>query len=529
MAEQPERKKDKLLNRIYFGDNLPILRAMPSESVDLIYIDPPFNTGKTQTLTQIKTVRSEIGDRKGFQGNTYKTIELGKKGYQDSFDNYIEGFLTSDIEKSYTILAPEASVNFLEDFLKPRLKEAHRILKSHGSLYFHIDYREVHYCKILLDHIFGRECFLNEIIWAYDFGGKSRSRWPAKHDNILYYVKDPTNYIFNTNEIDRIDYMAPDLVGPEKAKRKKLPTDTWWWSNFGGKRITDTMWQSIVGTNSKERTGYPTQKPRNIIDRIIKASSYPDSIVLDFFAGSGTVGESCINLGRNFILIDNNRASLEVMAQRLVGDTNIEWINFDPSSVETTTIRRNGAETSEGDVGFGQIKLSDDFINLATSASYIQKELEEQSDLWKDSPFEWVVQLPAAKKSKLARHLVTEWLRNSDFSVNNPKKSFTSLSIDGHIIAIKFSTLWINGVYKFQQIRAEGYDLILCLGISPDKVHSWVFSCEYALKHATPQHKSAKGAEFWMAIAPDDPPEWAIEHGGSLNQAISVLRGLIKD
>ena len=285
---------DDFSGRIYFSDNLPILKAMANGSVDLIYIDPPFNTGKRQALTQIRTMRSENGDRKGFQGNVYETVELGTKEYEDDFGE-----------------------RFIEEFLRPRLEEAYRILALHGSFYFHIDYREVHYCKILLDKIFGRECFLNEIIWAYDFGGKAKTRWPAKHDNILVYVKNPQNYVFNADAIDREPYMAPGLVGPEKAARGKLPTDTWW--------------HTIVGTNSKERTGYPTQKPLGIINRIIQASSLPGHTILDFFAGSGTVGESCLKLGRKFILIDNNPAALEVMARRFAAQSQIEWVNFDPA------------------------------------------------------------------------------------------------------------------------------------------------------------------------------------------------------
>src|SRR5215208_5781021 len=258
------------MNRIYFGDNLPILKSLADESVDLIYIDPPFNTQKTQKRSTIKTVRDDKGDRKGFQGNTYRTIELGIKAYEDKFDFYIGGFL------------------------KPRIKEAYRLLKPHGSLYFHIDYREVHYCKILLDDIFGRDSFLNEIIWAYDYGGRARSKWPAKHDNILFYVKDPKKYIFNIGDMDREPYMAPGLVGPEKAKRGKLPTDTWWasfvgnkqgvadpwWSGNIGKGSNSALWQTIIPTGSKERVGYPTQKPRRLIDRIIKASSLPGNVVL---------------------------------------------------------------------------------------------------------------------------------------------------------------------------------------------------------------------------------------------------------
>ena len=294
-----------MMNRIYFGDNLPILNSLSDESIDLIYIDPPFNTGKTQKHTRIKTVKSKNGSRKGFQGNTYETIEMGTKSYQDSFDFLDRDSVRTDLEKAYQTLAPEGSLYYIETFLKPRLKEAYRLLNPHGSLYFHIDYREVHYCKILLDEIFGRESFLNEIIWAYDYGGRARSKWPAKHDNILFYVKNPKSYIFNVGEIDREPYMAPGLVGPEKANTATPPTEVWW-PGYVGAKITEipnkssirgqqaTWWQTIVPTNSKERMGYPTQKPRKLLDRIITASSMKGGIVLDFFAGSGTVGESCL-------------------------------------------------------------------------------------------------------------------------------------------------------------------------------------------------------------------------------------------
>ncbi len=294
-VSRPPCYNSTMPNRIVFAENLPVLQSLPSESVDLIYIDPPFNTGREQARTQIRTVRSENGDRTGFQGRRYETLKLGEKGYLDIFDDYL-------------------------GFLEPRLVEAHRLLKPHGSLYFHIDYREVHYCKVLLDGIFGRESFLNEIIWAYDFGGRSRKRWPAKHDNILWYAKDPQNYTYNIDSIERIPYMAPGLVGPEKAARGKLPTDTWW--------------HTIVPTNSREKTGYPTQKPLGILRRIIGASSNPGETVLDFFAGSGTTGAACIELGREFLLIDNNPQALQVMARRFAGRDGIEWIGFDPHTPE---------------------------------------------------------------------------------------------------------------------------------------------------------------------------------------------------
>ena len=263
--------------RVIFGDNLPILNQIPTASVDLIYIDPPFNTGKVQARTQLRTKRDPNGDRIGFKGQRYKSEVVGAKAFADQYDDYLA-------------------------FLEPRLLEAYRLLTATGTLYFHIDYREVHYCKIMLDDIFGRENFLNEIIWAYDYGGRSKSRWPAKHDNILVYVKSIKNYTFNQDAVDRIPYMAPGLVGKEKAARGKSPTDTWW--------------HTIVATNGKEKTGYPTQKPLGIIRRILQASSNPGDLVLDFFAGSGTIGAAALELDRRFLLIDNNKEAVKVMQNR---------------------------------------------------------------------------------------------------------------------------------------------------------------------------------------------------------------------
>ena len=278
-------------NKIYYGDNLEVLKNLASETIDLVYIDPPFNTGKKQARKQISVSQDENGDRVGFGGNRYQTTILGERAYRDYFDDYLS-------------------------FLEPRLVEAYRILKPNGSLYFHIDYREVHYCKLLLDAIFGRDSFINEIIWAYDFGGRSKKRWPAKHDNILFYAKNSQEYTFNRDEVDRIPYMAPGLVGKEKAARGKFPTDTWW--------------HTIVGTNSNEKTGYPTQKPVGVISRIVAASSNSGDVVLDFFAGSGTVGAVCLDLGRNFILVDNNPQAINVMKKRFEGIDSIEWISQKP-------------------------------------------------------------------------------------------------------------------------------------------------------------------------------------------------------
>ena len=267
------------MRTVIYADNLDALAAFPAESAALVYVDPPFNTGRTLSRTTIRTVRDEAdGDRTGFQGKRYRTIKLGSSGYSDTFDNYL-------------------------GFLEPRFREARRVLKPNGSFFLHVDYREVHYCKVLLDHLFGRESFINEIIWAYDYGARSKSRWPAKHDNLLWYAKDPRNYVFQYEEIDRIPYMAPGLVGPEKAARGKTPTDVWW--------------HTIVSPSGKEKTGYATQKPLGIIERIVRVHTHPGDLVIDFFAGSGTVGEAAARLGRDFILIDHNPEAIRVMAKRL--------------------------------------------------------------------------------------------------------------------------------------------------------------------------------------------------------------------
>jgi DNA modification methylase len=280
------------VHAIHFGDNLEILRRhVPDGSVNLIYIDPPFNTGKSQSHTRIKTVRSVQGDRVGFQGERYATVKMGSRAFPDRFDDYLA-------------------------FLEPRMLQAYRALAPDGTLYFHIDYREAHYCKVLLDGIFGRRCFLNEIIWAYDYGARPTRRWPPKHDTILVYVKDPSRYVFDTEAVERIPYMAPGLCGPEKAARGKLPTDTWW--------------HTIVPTNGPERTGYPTQKPLGVVSRIVQASSRPGDLVLDFFAGSGTTGEACLKNNRRFFLVDDNPEALEVMARRFDGVRDIRWVGFDP-------------------------------------------------------------------------------------------------------------------------------------------------------------------------------------------------------
>ena len=263
---------------IHRADNLEVLRTFEDEQFDLIYLDPPFNTGRPQSRSRLKTEQDDDGDRTGFGGNRYRTVEIGRLSFADQFDDYL-------------------------GFLEPRLIEAQRVLASDGSLFVHVDYREVHYVKVLLDAIFGRECFQNEIIWAYDYGARTKKRWPAKHDNILWYSKDPEHYTFRYEEMERIPYMAPGLVTKEKAERGKTPTDTWW--------------HTIVSPGGRERTGYPTQKPLGVLRRIVEVHSHPGDRLLDFFAGSGTLGEVAARSGRHAVLVDSNPEAVAVMSERL--------------------------------------------------------------------------------------------------------------------------------------------------------------------------------------------------------------------
>jgi site-specific DNA-methyltransferase (adenine-specific) len=265
-------------DEILLGDNLPYLAQFADETFQLVYIDPPFNTGKTQTRVRLETLPDDSGDRVGFGGRRYRSEVLERSSYRDEFDDYL-------------------------GFLEPRLLEARRLLTRNGTLYFHVDYREAHYCKLLLDEIFGRDCFLNEIIWAYDFGARTRRRWPAKHDTILVYVKDAHDYHFDSDEVDREPYMAPGLVTADKAARGKLPTDVWW--------------HTIVPTNGAERTGYATQKPEGIVRRMVLASTRTGDWCLDFFAGSGTLGAVAAKLGRRYVLIDWSPEAIAIARARL--------------------------------------------------------------------------------------------------------------------------------------------------------------------------------------------------------------------
>ncbi len=268
------------MQSILLGDNLPLLRELPEGLAQLAYLDPPFNTGRRQTRRTLATAAApqETGDRTGFGGRRYASRLLRESSYLDRYEDYLA-------------------------FLEPRLREVRRLLDPTGTLYFHIDYREAHYVKLLLDELFGRACFLNELVWAYDYGAKPRRRWPAKHDTILVYVRDRERYHFDLDAVEREPYMAPGLVGAERAARGKAPTDVWW--------------HTIVPTAGREKTGYPTQKPEGLLRRMVAASTRPGDLCLDPFAGSGTLGAVAAQLGRDFLLMDDNPEAVRVMRARL--------------------------------------------------------------------------------------------------------------------------------------------------------------------------------------------------------------------
>jgi site-specific DNA-methyltransferase (adenine-specific) len=273
-----ERVERPAADLVLLGDNLDVLPRFADGSFQLVYADPPFNTGKTVSRRTLSVLPNENGDRIGFQGRRYASRVLKETSFPDAFEDYL-------------------------GFLEPRVCELHRLLAPSGTLYLHLDYREAHYVKLLLDELFGRECFLNEIVWAYDYGAKPKRRWPAKHDTILVYVKDAGEYWFDSEAVDREPYMAPGLVTAEKAARGKLPTDVWW--------------HTIVSPTGSEKTGYPTQKPEGVLRRIVQASSRPGDWCLDPFAGSGTLGAVAAQLGRRFVLVDSSSEAVAIARERV--------------------------------------------------------------------------------------------------------------------------------------------------------------------------------------------------------------------
>ena len=490
-TNRPKVWSDKSGNKVIFGDNLEILKTLASDSCRLIYIDPPFNTGRRQVRRTItsKTIDGKESDKnkayEGFAGKMYQRVETSRLGYEDSYADYLA-------------------------FLRPRLEQAKRVLTSDGSLFFHIDWREAARCRLLLEDVFGGpEHCINEIIWTYDYGARSKKRWSAKHDNIYWIAMDPHNYVFNFAAVDRIPYMAPGLVTPDKVARGKTTTDTWW--------------HTIVPTNGKEKTGYPTQKPIGIIERIIKVHSEPGDLVLDFFAGSGTLGEAAIKHGRSYILIDDNPVAFKIIRDRMEYCNTQLYEQQDFCHVKST-IDHNGTKRS---MNSEEVKKICQFFQISKQLSL---EYQQRSKEWKKSPFNWILQQPSRTKGTIGERLVKEWCQQEKFSVTKPSNTEFDLLINKRRVEVKCSTLWAAGGYTFQQIRDQDYEFIFLLGISPHAVHAWIFpKKKIPFDEIKNQHAGKQGKDtWWIHVDPNCPPEWMKEQSGQLVDVCDTFRKYLK-
>lgn len=415
-------------NQILHGDNLPLLRLLPDESVRLIYVDPPFNTGKKQSRRRIKSVADQTGDRNGFGDRRYASEVVSEVGYNDRFDDY-------------------------PAFLEPRLREAYRVLTADGSLFFHIDWRESARCRLLLEDIFGgdQHC-LNEIIWAYDYGARSRRKWSSKHDNIYWFAKDPANYIFNDEALPRIPYMAPDLVGAKKSARGKTPTDVWW--------------HTIVPTNSREKTGYPTQKPLDLLRWIVAVHSQAGDVVLDFFAGSGTCGVAAQAQGRQFVLIDSAKTAVQTMRKRLNAPAADE-----ADEADKTAEAADVADAADADKAAG---APDRKQALLAAIGAVKKTWRPDRSVWLGSPTDWLHLLSPDEQHKAGEAILTEYLALFNIQM---RRSGRALYCRDKKLSLRLALAGDSHGYRFDAIK-QSADYYGLLGIAPQTIHLWVLPAD---------------------------------------------------
>lgn len=286
------RFSNKFYNRFYSGDNLGVLRGFDAGSVDLIYLDPPFNSKRLYVGTKGSAAA----------GASFKDIwtlddvgawqtELGDSDLTDYLRTIARAH--SEPMMAYTI------------YMTLRIIELRRVLKETGALYLHCDPTASHYLKIVLDIVFGKDAFRNEIIWSYRTGGVSKKHWARKHDVILFYAKPK----YQHNPMQERIYYDKAFFTSKVDKTGKHYADVY---------LRD-VWEDIkpLLNLSKERTGYPTQKPVALLERIITASSQEGDIVLDPFCGGGTTCEAAAKLGRRWIGIDIEPRARELLAERL--------------------------------------------------------------------------------------------------------------------------------------------------------------------------------------------------------------------
>lgn len=286
---------------IFEGDNLPVLRGMETASVDLIYLDPPFNSNRTYETP----IGSEVA------GATFRDPwsldNLDQKWHNDIADQNLTLYRAIEVSEH----THSASMKAYLIMIAVRIIEMKRILKPTGSIYLHCDPTVSHYLKMIMDGIFGVENFKNEIVWHYTGGGRSKTSFSRKHDIIFFYTRSKSDHCFNVDSI-RVPYKETSGYAKSgiisKVGKRYLP-------NPKGTPVGDVWDISII--NSKERLGYPTQKPLVLLERIVAASSNQGDLVLDPFCGCATTCVAAENLGRHWIGIDISPKAVELVRERL--------------------------------------------------------------------------------------------------------------------------------------------------------------------------------------------------------------------
>jgi DNA modification methylase len=320
------------VNRLYYGDNLDILREfIPSGSVDLVYLDPPFNSEKNYNVIFKKRSDKDSNEASSqilaFE-DTWRWTAEDEDRYETLLDT-LDTSATDALVALRRILGPSDMMSYII-MMTPRLVELHRALKPTGTLYLHCDPSASHYLKVLLDAIFGPANFGNEIIWAYQYGGRSKKAFGRKHDVIFRYTKTQ-KFTFNSDSpAVRIPHLQTSIeqnfrYTDENGRRYREAT--WpsgkkyrYYADEG--RLRDDVWTDINAIHSQEaeRLGYPTQKPKALLKIIIEASSNPGDVVLDPFCGCGTAVVAAEDLGRQWVGIDVTYLAIELISRRLRGE-----------------------------------------------------------------------------------------------------------------------------------------------------------------------------------------------------------------
>lgn len=311
-------------NHLYYGDNLEVLPKLPSESVDLVYLDPPFNSNRNYNV--IFSRAGETAPDVGAQIQAFTDTWTWTQATEEEFGEYVSGGLPSraaDALRAFRgLLGENDALAYLVN-MAPRLVQLHRILKSTGSLYLHCDPTMSHYLKVLLDAIFGAANFRNEISWYYynKMHDKRKKLFARATDTILFYVKDVDAPFTFRQLSEKRDTPAKQLVRKKVNGRMVNARDEEGNLLYQVKedRGIDNVWRiPMLQPASAERLGYPTQKPLALMERIIEASSNPGDVILDPFCGCGTTVDAAQKLGRKWVGIDITYIAIDLIEKRLL-------------------------------------------------------------------------------------------------------------------------------------------------------------------------------------------------------------------